>query len=237
MYDTTPSPLGDITRRWTQLPDAERDRHVTRLLDNTCPDAGPVHVDRPALDGGCCYRPLVPAAVGGDPVAIGWLATTHRPLLVARGRALLEHDASEWGAVCLEALHVTLASADLSEVRWLRRRVARRLTSRLAKAVVAHLDRRSREQLTVPDQLRLTQPWTGDPQWDLHALDLSVELDRALAGVDAVARDALLALADDVPLSDVAARHGLSYVAVRQRVSRARRRLQPELAAYRRTAA
>ena len=44
------------------------------------------------------------AAIDGDPIALGWITTTHRPLLISHGRALLERDASEWGAVCLEQL-------------------------------------------------------------------------------------------------------------------------------------
>lgn len=130
MYDTTPAPFGDVTRRWTALDSDARQRHAVRLLSCDCPGDVAVHVDRPGLDAGICYRQLVPAAAAGDPIALGWLATTHRPLLVARGRALLDHDPTEWGAVCLEVLHRTLASADLSEVRWLRRRVARRLVAR-----------------------------------------------------------------------------------------------------------
>jgi DNA-directed RNA polymerase specialized sigma24 family protein len=71
--------------------------------------------------------------------------------------------------------------------------------------------------------------------WDDHP-NLSDELHRALAEFDRVTRDALFALADHEPLYDVARRHGMSYPAVRQRVSRARRALRPELAGYRRVA-
>ncbi len=45
---------------------------------------------------------------------------------------------------------------------------------------------------------------------------------------------ALYALAYHEPLADIADRHGLSPAAVRQRVTRARKRLQPDLTAYRR---
>lgn len=114
MYDPTPPPFGDFTRRWTQLDDLQRDDHTHRLLGTRCAGQGRRHVDRPALDDGRCYHQLVPAVADGDEVALGWLATSHRPLLVARGLALLEHDPSEWGAVCLEALYVTAAKADLS---------------------------------------------------------------------------------------------------------------------------
>ena len=55
-----------------------------------------------------------------------------------------------------------------------------------------------------------------------------------LAALDEPTRESLLALANHEPLVGVAARHGLSYDAVRQRVTRARKRLQPELAVYHR---
>ena len=237
MHDTTPSPLGEITRRWTQLTDGQRDRHVARLVPADCADGGPAHIDRPSLDGGRCYQQLVPAAVAGDPIALGWLATSHRPLLIARARPLFEHDPSEWGAVCLEVLHTTLVKADLSEPRWLRRRIANRLTAGLAKAVRRHLDRRRHERATVPARLCTAQPPVEpDPAWDPHLLDLSVDLDRALARFDEPTRDGLFALADHQPLTTIADRHGLTHDAVRQRVTRARKCLQPELAAYHRTA-
>jgi hypothetical protein len=92
LYDSTPAPFGDVTRRWTALGTDARQRHAVRLLGCDCPGDVAVHVDRPGLDAGACYRQQVPAAAAGDPIALGWLATTHRPLLVARGRALLEHD-------------------------------------------------------------------------------------------------------------------------------------------------
>ncbi len=69
----------------------------------------------------------MPAGLEGDSVALGWLATTRRPLLIVHGRALFEDDPAEWGSVCLELLHRTLAKADLSEVKRLRRRVVREL--------------------------------------------------------------------------------------------------------------
>jgi DNA-directed RNA polymerase specialized sigma24 family protein len=233
MYDPTPAPFGDVTRRWTALDSDHRQRHAPRLLGSGCPGPLVAHVDRPGLDAGACYRQLVPAATAGDPIALGWLATTHRPLLVARGRALLDHDPSEWGAVCLEVLHRTLAGADLSEPRWLRRRVARALTSRLSKVVARHLDRRRRECPIAAASLHARQDPAPGWDWDPHP-DLTLDLDRALHGLDAPTRDSLLALANHEPLAGIAARHGLSYAAVRQRVTRARRRLPPQLAAYRR---
>lgn len=233
MVDPTPPPLGDLTRRWTHLTDRDRREQTHRLLDGVCPGEAVVHVDRPALDRGLCYRRLVPAAAGGDEVALAWLATTHRPLLVARGRALLEQDPAEWGAACLEVLHTTLARADLQAGRWLRRRVAQHLARHLARLVAHHLHRHRRESPTAPTLLEASWPRPAGSARE-GPLDLSLALDRALGRLDRPTRDAFYALADDKPLEPVADRHGLSHAAVRQRVVRARRRLQPELATYRR---
>jgi len=232
MYDLTPAPFGDVTRRWTNLDLHDRQWHAVRLLGRCVGDVI-AHVDRPDLDAGVCYHRLVPAAAAGDPVAVGWLATTHRPLLIARGRALLDHDPSEWGAVCLDVLHRTLAGADLSEARWLRRRIARKLTNRLGKIVAKHLTRRQRERPTAAAGLHARPDATPGWDWDPHP-DLTLQLDRALGSLDTATRESLLALANHEPLAGIAARHGLSPAAVRQRVSRARRRLQPELAAFHR---
>ena len=232
MYDSTPAPFGDFTRRWTALDSTQRQWHAGRLLGR-CTGDHITHVDRPDLDAGVCYRQLVPAGAAGDPIALGWLATTHRPLLIARARPLFEHDPSEWGAVCLDVLHRTLATADLSETRWLRRRVARKLTSRLSAVVAQHLQRRRRECPIAPGSLHTHRDAAPGWNWDPHP-DLPLELGRALEALDPPTRDSLLALANHEPLAGIAAQHGLSYAAVRQRVSRARRRLQPELAAFHR---
>jgi DNA-directed RNA polymerase specialized sigma24 family protein len=235
MYDPTPAPFGDVTRRWTALDDDQRALHAARLIGRCGGSVAVAHVDRPDLDGGACYHRLVPTAAAGDPIALGWLATTHRPLLIARGRPLLDHDPSEWGAVCLEVLHRTLASADLSEPKWLRRRVARKLINRLSRVVIQHLNRRGRE--CPADAASLHAHQSVVPGWDFDPHpDLSLHLDQALQSLDAPTRESLLALANREPLAEVAARHGLSYAAVRQRVTRARQRLQPELAVYHRTA-
>jgi hypothetical protein len=233
MYDSTPAPFGDVTRRWTSLEKGERQRQAARLLGFGCPGGVIAHVDRPDLDAGACYRQLVPAAASGDPIALGWLATTHRPLLIARGRALFDHDPTEWGAVCLEVLHRTLAGADLTETKWLRRRVARTLTSRLSRMVAQHVTRRRRECPVASPSLHARQDAASGWDWDPHP-DLTLDLDRVLDALDEPTRESLLALANHEPLVGVAARHGLSYDAVRQRVTRARKRLQPELAVYHR---
>ncbi len=234
MLDPTPPPFGDVTRRWTHLDDAARSDHLARLLPAGCGSGGQAHVERPAVDAGVCYRELIPPAVAGDPVALGWLATSHRPLLLVRGRALFDHDPSEWGAVCLEALHTTLAAVDLRESRWLRRRVAQQLTTRVAKAAARQVARRRREQPTAPLVLPTL---TARPPVAVTdgQLELSLTLERLLGRLDPPTRDGIRALADRVSLAEVAARHGMTHAAVRQRVTRARRRLQPALAGYRRT--
>lgn len=236
MYDPTPAPFGEFTRRWTQLTVPARDDHARRLLDTPCAAEGRAHVDRPGLDAGRCYRELLPSVAAGDQIAIGWLATSHRPLLVARGRALLEHDPTEWGAVCLEALHVTVITADLSEVRWLRRRVAQQLSGRVSRAVADHLEQRRREAPIAPTDLQSAASLDVSKPPDAQ-LELSVALDRAMGRLDAPTRDALRALANHEPLADVAERHGLTHAAVRQRLTRARRRLQPQLANFHRAVA
>lgn len=235
MLDSTPAPFGEVTRRWTHLGDDERDRHVARLLGEGCIGDPAAHVEAPSLDGGACYRRLVSAALAGDPIGLGWLATSHRPLLITRGRVLLEHDATEWGAVCLEVLYRTLAKADLTDACWLRRRVARQLTHRVGKVVAQHLDRRRHERPVGAAWLHAHHDAAAGRGRDDHS-NLGDELQQALAECDAVTRDALFAMANHEPLYHVADRHGISYAAVRQRVSRARKALRPELATYYRQA-
>lgn len=235
MLDPTPPPLGTVTRRWTGLTDSQRDHEIRRLLDGGCVTPAPAHVDRPAVDGGDCYRPLVPAALDGDPVALGWLATTHRPLLVVRGRALLDHDPAEWGATCLEVLHTALVRADLAAGRWVRRRVAQQIASQLTRTVAAFVAYRRHERPTAPELLYAPRREACVAGWDPHP-ELTAALDRTLGRLDTATHDALCALADQQPLVEIADRHGLSHAAVRQRVVRARQRLQPQLATYQRPA-
>lgn len=236
MFDDTPAPFGDVTRRWTRLEDVHRDLHVARLLGPDCPGNPIDHVETPKVDDGACYRRLVLAAIDGDPVALGWIATTHRPLLVSHGRALLERDPSEWGAVCLEQLHRIVVRADLSDSRWLRRRIARQLVHRVGGIVADYLGRCRREDPVEPVELSAHQA-AAEAAVDVSNEELAEELGRLLAQMDLATRDALLALADHEPLYEVADRHGLSYGALRQRVTRARKQLRSELATYRRAAA
>lgn len=236
MFDDTPAPLGDVTRRWSCLDDEDRERHAVRLLGRDCPGDRIAHVETPKVDDGTCYHRLVIAAIDGDPIALGWITTTHRPLLVSHGRALLERDPSEWGAVCLEQLHRIMVKADLSDTRWLRRRIARQLVHRIGGIVADHLGRSRREEPVEPVQLSTHHAAVQAPS-ETTDDRLAGDLARLLSELDVPSRDALLALAEHVPLYEIADRHELSYAAIRQRVSRARRQLRSELAVYRRAAA
>ena len=235
MHDSTPAPFGDVTRRWSHLDDLDRSHHVARLCAPACAPA-PEHIERPGLDGGACYRRLVEAALDGDDVAFGWLAASHRPLLITRGRRLLDDDPSEWGALCLELLLTTLQRERVFDPRWLRRQVSKRLTCRMSAAMVMYL-RRRRTEVGDPHGRALADAAIGPfDAWPVPA-DLTLELERLLRGLDRPSLEGLWALADEEPLADIAQRYGLSYGALRQRVTRARQRLQADLAQYRRVAA
>lgn len=234
MFDQVPPPFGDVTRLWTQLTDEQRHRHAARLLTSGCGDVGERHVGRPILDDGVCYLDLVAAACVGDPVALGWLATTHRAVLLVRGQALYEHDPAEWGAVGLEALHLTLERIDVSIGRWLRRRFAQNLARYISRATADHLDRTSHEIPTSPELLHESGPSHdpfGEPQ-----LDLTIALEEALSDLAESTRDGFVAVAEDRPLAEVGARHGLSANAIKCQLKRARPRIQPELVNYVRAA-
>lgn len=231
MFDDIPPPFGDITRCWSSLTDEGRVQEGIRLLGPCCLDRHGHHESRPLVDDGRCYARLVSLASSGDQMALGWLATTHRAVLLIRGHALYEHDPSEWGAVCLEGLHRAFVSVDLEAGRWLRRRMGQYLCRHVSRTVSRHMARRQCEVSTPPSAMRRAasiqvEPW-ADPQ-----TELGVALDAALAGLDEATRDAFLALANREPLAGVADRHDLSCEAVRQRVTRARRLLQPELACF-----
>lgn len=230
MLDDTPPPFGELTRRWTGLSDDDRARHAARLVGDGCPDPDLAHVDTPVLDEGACYGRLVRRAVGGDPVALGWLADTHRPMLVSRGRAIFDRDPSEWGAVCEEILLATIARADFASGRWLRRRISDHMLLYISRIVRRHLRWREAERPTAPDVLQRTA-LVHDLEVDPHP-DLTIAVYRSLQALDGPTRDALQALANQEPLSEVADRHQLSYAALRQRACRARRRLEPELAGF-----
>ena len=71
-------------------------------------------------------------------------------MVLAAGRALLEDDPAEWGSTCLELLHANLMRAQLDSGIWLRRHIATRLKSDLARQVRRHLARRRAERATDP---------------------------------------------------------------------------------------
>jgi hypothetical protein len=45
MFDSTPAPFGEVTRRFTHLDEDERDRHLTRLPGDRCAGELPAHVE------------------------------------------------------------------------------------------------------------------------------------------------------------------------------------------------
>jgi hypothetical protein len=70
--------------------------------------------------------------------------------LLARGRILFDHDPVEWGATALELLYRTLVRANPAAGVWLRRQVVVHLSTRMLRAVDAHMTRVRVEQLTDP---------------------------------------------------------------------------------------
>ena len=182
MNDDTPAPYGEITRRWTQLSEADRDHEARRLLGVTRLQA---KIEQPNATS-THYRHLVEAAVAADEVAFAWLATSHRPLLIARGRALLRDEPAEWGAAALEVLHTTLHRVDPAEGRWLRSTVAQRLSARMNVHIRRHIDRQDREELTDPTRLHIHLPPDADDR-DVHT-ELSAALADMLGRLDVPTR-------------------------------------------------
>ncbi len=224
-------PYGQVCRRWSGLPPAERDRAALRLVGVPVGQAR-IHDPGPACHGH--YAALVEAALAGDEVAFGWLADSHRPLLVSRGRALFERDPGEWGAASLEVLYRALTIARRTTAgRWLRRRVAQQICHGMTPLVRDELARRRSEQATDPARLAwLEQPSSaGDP----HP-ELTVALRRSLAALELPVRAGFEAAAARTPIGQVAGAHQLSPAALRQRMSRARNQLRPELAGFLRSA-
>lgn len=223
MSDTNPPLYGTVTRLWTSLTDEQRDLESHRLVGVPYADA---RIERPDEHTAIHYERLVEAARERDATAFAWLATSHRAMLLVRGHALFEDDPDEWASTALELLHDTLGRANPCG-RWLRRSISLRLSSRMTRICQAHLRRRNRERLVGDRHVHLA---AYDPT---PTPDLTADLVRLLDELDAPTREALLALSDHAPLAEVATRHQLTHAALRQRVVRARRRLQPELAGYR----
>lgn len=233
MNDPTPAPYGEITRRFTHLSEADAEHHARRLLGVGRQQA---NIERPDAATAGHYRQLVVAARGGDEVAFAWLATTHRPLLLARGRLLYANDPSEWGAIALEALHTTLRRVDPDEDHWLRRTVALRLSSLMWRHTRRQRTRSAAEQPTDPTRFPIRIHPAGHAGHDPHP-ELSAALADLLGRLDVPTRAGLRALADEQTLEPVADAHQVSPSALRQRVTRARHQLQPELATFVRTVA
>lgn len=231
--DPTPAPYGTVTRRWTELNRDDQDREARRLVGVGIDHA---RIDRPDATTGHHYVQLVAAGKTNDDLALAWLATTHRPLLLERGRALFATDAQEWGSAALELLHRTVHEADLGEGRWLRSTVSQRLHRLMVREVRLHLRRRAWEHPADPSTFWLhaaaVEPVDSDPH-----LDLSAAIATASGKLDSTTRAGLQALIEDRTLASVAADHAIDAATLRQRIHRARHRLRPELAAYHRAAA
>ena len=134
--DLTPAPYGTLTRRWTHLSPADKDREARRLVGVARVQA---RIEQPDATTGQHYVQLVAAGQASDEVALAWLATTHRPLLLDRGRALFAIDPQEWGSVALELLHRTVHDADLDDGRWLRSTITQRLHRVMVREVRSYL--------------------------------------------------------------------------------------------------
>jgi hypothetical protein len=227
--DCLPAPYGNVTRLWTALSEDRRDLEARRLVGVALVEA---RIERPDELTAGHYQRLVEAARDGDTTAFAWLATSHRPLLLLRGQALFEDDPAEWGAAALELLHRTVQGANPCG-RWLRRSISLRLSSRMTRITQAHLRQRRRERPLVEDHVIHLAASNPDPE---PQPDLAADLIRLLGELDAATREALIAISDHTPITEVANRHHLTHAALRQRVVRARRQLQPALAGYRQPA-
>jgi len=231
--DLTPAPYGTLTRRWTHLSPAAKDREAHRLVGVARVQA---RIEQPDATTGQHYVQLVAAGKANDEVALAWLATTHRPLLLDRGRALFAIDPQEWGSAALELLHRTIHDADLDDGRWLRSTITQRLHRLMVREVRSCLRLLAREEVTDPTSLRMSQRAVQPIDSDPH-LDLTAAITTAFGRIDAATWDGLQALLEERSLASVAAAHHISASTMRQRVHRVRDRLRPELAAYHRAVA
>jgi DNA-directed RNA polymerase specialized sigma24 family protein len=230
MVAATADPFGEIAGRWSRLSRADRDRHSRRLVGVGLADA---RIEDP--DAGCYrqYAALVAAALDGDQVAFGWLAESHRPLLLSRGRVLFDRDPTEWSSASLEVLLTALQYAHgPTPGPWLRRQVAQQICHRLGRIVRRELARYRAERAC--DPFLLTSFECGVDA-DPHP-QLTDALEDALGQLDTATSAGLQAVAMQLPLAAVAAAHDLTHAALKQRLVRARRQLRPQLAAFARTA-
>lgn len=233
MHDVIPPPYGDVTRRWSLLAPEDQDGHSHRLVGVPLAD---VRIGRPVShDQQRYYRRLVDAALDGDAVAFAWLAYSHAPLLLARGRPLFDADPVEWGDTALEVLHQGLQRAAAADGPWARRRVALHLCSRMSRAVQWHVVHAKHVQPVDPVQLEWRTQSFFDPHADPHP-DLTIALDQALADLEPAVADGLRAVSSLEPLGKVAEAHAIDVALLRQRMSRARRQLRPQLVEFTRSA-
>ena len=221
-------PYGAVCRRWTGLSRQQRDLESVRLLGVSAGQAR-LHVPEPGARWH--YAMLVAAALAGDEVAFGWLADSHRPLLLSRGRVLFETDAGEWGAASVEVLYRSLSIASRTTASpWLRRQVNQQLGHGLAPLVRGELARRQTEQTTDPVRLPRLEA-DSHQERDPHS-ELTATLATAMARLHPAVGDGLAASGARSPIGEVASSHQLSATALRKRMSRARQQLRPELAAF-----
>lgn len=224
--DVTADPFGDVAGRWSRLPAADRDAHARRLVGVALSEA---RIEDPDASCHQQYAALVAAALAGDQVAFGWLADSHRPLLLARGRVLFDRDPTEWSAASLEVLLASLRYVHAGGPGvWLRRQVAQQICHRLGRLVRRELARLRIERSCDPFQLPRFEP---DAEPEPHP-QLTDALERALGQLDQATSAGLQAVAMQLPLGAVAEAHHLSLGALRQRLTRARRQLRPQLAAF-----
>jgi hypothetical protein len=178
VHDTSPAPYGDLTRRFSSLSGPERDRHARRLVGVAAAEAA---IDRPEAHSVRHYRRLLVAARAGDEIAFAWLACSHRPLLLMRGRALYRSDPAEWGAAALEVLHTTIHHVEVTQGHWLRSTVTQRLTNQMDHRARTYLRRHQHERLVEPRLLHLHAPPVRAIEADEHP-ELSAVLATLLAG-------------------------------------------------------
>jgi hypothetical protein len=217
-----------VSRHWTRLSPEGKDAHARRLVGVPVAEVGICAPDTYRQEH---YLALVTAALDGDVVAFAWLADSHRPLLLARGRTLLRHDPEAWSEVALEILHQGLRRAVDAAGPWSRRRVSLHLCSRMARAVRDHARRADLERATDPDVLSSSCREVDDPYRTVHP-ELTEALEQALARVAPAAADGLRAVARLEPLGPVARSYRIDEAALRQRMARARRQLRPQLASF-----
>ena len=222
------TPYDEVTRRWTQLSRDCQDHHARRLLGVPLAE---VRISSPETYQQEHYLGLVGAALDGDAVAFGWLAESHRAVLMARGRTLLLHDAETWAEVALEILHQGLRRAATAAGPWSRRRVALHLCSRMARAVRSHGRCAATELVTDPHELPAYCRAGEDPRSSMHP-ELVEAIDAALRRLAPATADGLRAVARLQPLTPVARAYQIDEAALRKRLTRARHQLRPQLAGF-----